>query len=443
MSIRKTFQQVSPEIRKNLVVIFLAGVLFWTSMASQLPTIPLYVRSIGGTPEQVGTVMGAFAIGLLTFRSWMGKFADQNGRRRVVQLGLLVAAIVPVFYAMLPPLPIMFGLRAIHGVCIAAFTTGVSALISDLAPPQHRGEIIGYMTLVNPLGLSLGPLLSIWIGAEYGYRGIFIAAAILAATGLAITIDLQEAESFLKAKMLDRINLAEQAAQNELSDRPGNIDRIDRLDRQLLPQISFWQLLSSDRVRIPTITLFMCGAMFGTLASFLPLLIEDRGLAMSAGLFYTVVALASFMSRLQVANTVDRYGRGLFITVGLICYALSMLCLFISSHSILVILAAIMQGAGSGIVLPTIIALLADRSTIKERGSVFGAAWIGFDLGIAAAGPVIGGLVRNVAINNAFSIAACLGIVAILLFATQSNHSLTDSFRFAIGRGKDKYAVPS
>jgi MFS family permease len=419
MGIRQTLNQLPPDTRKNLVVIFLAGILFWTSMASLLPTIPPYVRSIGGSPEQVGIVMGAFAIGLLAFRSWMGKFADKNGRRRVVQLGLLVAAIVPIFYATLPPIPVMTALRAIHGISIAAFTTGISALISDLAPAQHRGEIIGYMTLVNPLGLSLGPILSIWLGGQYGYRVIFIAAAALAMLGLISTIQLKEAATFLSAQKADRNVVA-----------------------ATIPPIPFWRLMTSERVRIPTITLFMCGAMFGTLAAFLPLLIEDRQLAMSAGLFYTVAAIASFMCRLQVANTVDRYGRGLFISIGLLCYALSMVCLFISSNSGLVFLAAILEGAGSGIVLPTIIALLADRSQIKERGSIFGAAWIGFDLGIAAAGPVIGGLVKGVAINNAFSIAASLGLVAILVFATQSNRNIADSLRFAIGRARDKYATP-
>jgi predicted MFS family arabinose efflux permease len=31
-----------------------------------------------------------------------------------------------------------------------------SALVIDIAPPANRGELIGYMSLVNPVGMASG-----------------------------------------------------------------------------------------------------------------------------------------------------------------------------------------------------------------------------------------------------------------------------------------------
>lgn len=47
--------------------------------------------------------------------------------------------------------------RAFHGVSIAAFTTGYSALVVDLSPPKQKGELIGYMSLAVPIGMAIGP----------------------------------------------------------------------------------------------------------------------------------------------------------------------------------------------------------------------------------------------------------------------------------------------
>lgn len=60
-----TFSKLDTDLRKNLTAIFWAGLFFWSSMASQLPTIPLYISTLTQSYEQIGIVMGSFAIGLL------------------------------------------------------------------------------------------------------------------------------------------------------------------------------------------------------------------------------------------------------------------------------------------------------------------------------------------------------------------------------------------
>ncbi|NJK59878.1 MAG: MFS transporter [Oscillatoriales cyanobacterium SM2_1_8] len=59
--------------QRSLRSCFVVALLFWVSMSAQLPTLPLYARSLGGDDRQVGLVMGAFAVGLMLSRGrWAG-----------------------------------------------------------------------------------------------------------------------------------------------------------------------------------------------------------------------------------------------------------------------------------------------------------------------------------------------------------------------------------
>jgi MFS family permease len=369
--------------------------------------MPLYVKSLGAPPDQIGWVMGAFAIGLLLSRTYLGKLSDRQGRCLVMRIGLVVATIIPLFYAITTSVAGLMCLRAIHGISIAAFATGYSALISDLAPREQRGQIIGYMSLVNPLGMGFGPALGDWIQQGHGYQVLFQTASGLALIGLIISSQIRESIP----------------------------------EKTLTPAIPFLTSLSSPRVRVPAFTLFMIGSAFGTLSSFLPLLIKETGADMSVGLFYLVTAIAGFTIRVAITRVSDRYGRGLFISIGLFFYALSMLIIFFAHRNYEFLAAAISEGIGAGLVLPSIIAMLADRTVPRERGFILGLVLMGFDLGIAFSGPLVGNIITHTNLAIGFLVATGLVLLALLVFSTQSNYNLANSLRFAIGRGVDRYAL--
>ncbi|MGL4620121.1 MAG: MFS transporter, partial [Chroococcidiopsis sp.] len=151
------FLKFDRSLRRNLLILFCAGLSFWSSLTALLPVLPLYIENVGANKQQIGMVMGCFAIGLLLFRPWLGQLADRRSRKLVLYIGTAVVAIAPLGYLVITSLPLLMALRAFHGISIAAFTTGYSALVADIAPPQHRGEVIGYMSLVTAIGMAVGP----------------------------------------------------------------------------------------------------------------------------------------------------------------------------------------------------------------------------------------------------------------------------------------------
>jgi len=397
------------------VTLFTAGLLFWSSLASLLPTLPLYVQFVGGTKQQIGFVMGAFAIGLLLSRAQLGKLADSTGRKIVLLVGASVAAIAPLGYLLAQSIPLLLLIRAFHGISIAAFTTAYSALVTDLSPPGKRGELIGYMSLVSPIGLALGPAIGGFVQAWVGYTPLFAMSATFAATAVFFTSKIAEP------------NFADLTKSDSLSEEKNSQ--------------KYWQMLWNPRVRIPALVLLVVGLVFGTLSTFMPLFIQETKANLNPGLFYSTAAIASFGMRLVTGRASDKYGRGLFISGGLICYVLSMLLLYLANNSGAFLISALVEGCAGGTVMPMMVTLMSDRCEPHERGRLFSLCIGGFDLGIAIAGPTLGFVAEQVGYRNMFGLAAGLAGLALLIFITQSSKGLSNSMKFAIGRGKDIYAL--
>lgn len=422
----KVFSTLEKPVQRNLVILFAAGLLFWSSMASLLPTLPAYVEDIGGTKQQIGTVMGAFAIGLLLFRPRLGRMVDGQSRKAVLLLGIIVAAIAPLGYLFFKSIPLLIALRAFHGISIAAFTTAYSTLVVDYSPSAQRGELIGYMSLVQPIGVALGPAVGGLLQEQVGYPPLF-----LLASGLAIV-------SAIGASTLSELKGQMEVVGADFTHNPTT--PTDNLTQGVSKGDRFWQLLFSPRLRIPTLVMLLIGLAFGALSTFVPLYIRETKVDLNPGWFYTAAAVASFSLRLFIGRASDRYGRGLFITGSLVCYTIAMFMLSGANSAIIFLLAGVIEGGGSGTFFPMIIALISDRSSSQERGRVFSLCVGGFDLGIAIAGPVFGSIASQLGYRGIFTISTGLTLLALVIFLTRSNKDLPHSLRFALGRGRDVYA---
>ena len=405
----KLLLTLDKKLRSNLLILFAAGLLFWCSMASFLPTLPLYVDHIGGTKQEVGIVMGSFAIGLLSFRTRLGRFSDRKGRKIVLIIGTLVVTIAPLLYIGTNSIYGLIAIRAFHGISIAAFSTAYTALVADLAPEENRGEIIGYMSLVSSLGVAIGPAVGSYLVETAGYPQLF-----LFASGLGFV-------SILFSTQITNPPINSSGQKNNKS--------------------KFWQLFANPKVRVPAIILLLVGLNFGSMRTFVPLFIKSTDAGLNPGLFYTASATAGFSVRLLVGRAADRYGRGLFVSISLVLYVIALVNIWSANSSQSFLISGAIEGAGLGMLIPMISAIIADRALPEERGRMFGFCLTGFDLGIAIAGPVLGTVAEEIGYRNIFAFSAALSCLAFLIFITQSSKDVSHSLGFAFGRGQDLYAL--
>lgn len=380
-------------------------------MAALLPTLPLYLEDVGASKQQIGIVMGGFAIGLLAFRPMLGRLADQRGRKILLVIGAIVATIAPFGYLAFKSMAMLMAVRIFHGISIAAYTTGYSALVADLAPVESRGEIIGYMSLTAPIGLAVGPALGGYLEAGVGYPPLFLVAAELAFVSL-----------------LGTFQIVNPPLQTHLQTTESD-------DSQ------FWRILASPRVRVPTVVMLLVGLAVGTVHTFVALFIKSTGLDLNVGLFFTAAAIASFSVRLFAGPASDRIGRGLFITCSIIAYTISLLILWQSNSAIAILIAACLEGCGSGTLISMITTMMTDRSLPQERGRIFAICVAGFDLGVAIAAPVLGSIAEQIGYRSMFGFCASLTLLALIIFLTQSSKNIPNSLRFALGRAADVYSL--
>ena len=432
MSAVRIFLGFSPALRLNLLFLFIGGLCFWAGLAGLLPALPLYIGEFGATGQQIGWVMGCFGVGLLAIRPQMAKLADNRGRKVVLMVGLSAIAAAPLGYWLVAYCPdwtislsgsetgwqidirilLLMVMRAFHGISIAAYVTAYSALIVDLAPPGSRGELIGYMSLVNPLGMALGPALGGFLVDSAGFQAVFLVTGGLGLVGLMVS-----------SRVVETI-------------KPAIAKPSSSKESQL-----FWRLILTPRVRIPSLILLLVGLAFGALATFIPLYVQELELELNVGLIYAASALTSFIVRFLVGSASDRHGRGRFITLSLLLYTLAMTVMWLAQSSSFLILGGLIQGAAAGTLIPMIAALMADRSQADERARIFGLCMGGFDVGIAVAGPVFGQLADVIGYRSIFGMSAVMTFIGLFIFVTTSSKDVAHSLRFALSHGRDVYAI--
>jgi MFS family permease len=452
------FKTLPPQQQRSLTMLFASGLLFWSSMASMLPTIPVYVKDVGGSAQDVGLVMGAFAIGLLASRRQLGRLADRRSRRQVLFIGTVVCAIAPLGYLFVQSIPLLIALRAFHGISIAAFTTAYSALVADLAPPARRGELIGYMSLVTPIGVAIGPAIGGLLQAQFGYVPLFLLASVLGGLSGLGTFAISEPSS---TRLHPAVSTPDSQAKGGLSRRESAIGGLLVGAIWYTFSHSVWvsaftillgavvchflrQIFATPTsVMIPSLVMLLTGTIFGILATFMPLFVKETGVAFNPGWFYTAAAISSFGVRLIAGPASDRLGRGLFVSLALIGYGTAMSMLCTAQVPITFLIAGFVEGMAAGTLFPITIALMSDRSQPEERGQIFAVCIGGFDLGIAIAGPILGALAPQLGYRKLFAIAAILAGLALVLFASFNSKNLSHSLRFALGRGRDLYAIGS
>lgn len=367
--------------RKDLVLLFGALGTFFLSMSMLLPTLPLYVRDLGGTPVEVGIVMGIFSVGVLAVRPWVGKAVDTRGRRPVLVIGSLIVAAMAPLYIGLTAFVLLMAVRVVHGAGLSAFTSASTTLITDLSPPEQRTEFLGYLSVSSILALAVGPLLGIEIASRLGYGALF------AATGLFALLS---------------------AGCGALLSRPprrgGDEGRLE-----------YRAAIVRRAVLVPTATLLLVTLAHGGVFTFLPILLEER-LPFNFGLFFVAYASASLLLRLIAGRLSRRWGDGPMVWGGLIAYAAGVALLPLVTGMGTMLLAAILFGVGFGAYQPAVYGLVANAASDRTRGMVFSVFLAAFDVGIATGGLVSGPVVEQVGIPALFYGLATVPLAAAALF---------------------------
>lgn len=132
------------------------------------------------------------------------------------------------------------------------------------------------------------------------------------------------------------------------------------------------------------------------------------------GSLIAVFALAQFLFSPLSGDLSDRFGRKKFIIGGLIVYGLAQIIFGLATDVWILYLGRFLSGLGAAFIMTTIMAYVADITTIEERGKGMGLIGAAISLGFMI-GPGLGGFLANVDLHFPFFLAGVVSLVAALL----------------------------
>jgi MFS family permease len=367
--------------RLSFAGVFVVTFLGLVAVGSVLPVLPRYVHGpLDSTDLAVGVVIGSYAVTGLLLRPVAGRLADTRGRKPTVLLGAILVSLSGLLY--LPHLGVagLIGARLVLGAGEGALYTAGSAWIVDMAPAERRGRILGLYGLAVWGGLSVGPLLGELILHASGYDAVWVFAAVLPLLGAAVATRVPD-------------------------------------PFEPLPHAEPHPLIAPEAVR-PGLAIALASVGYATLAAFIVLLLEERGVGHGATVFGAFAAMI-VIARVAAGSLPDRFGAAPVAVGAVLVEALGLVLISLAHSLPLALVGGMAMGAGFSLLNPSLMLIAVGRVSQAARGAAMGTYTAFFDAGVGLGAPLAGAMVALTSYGGAFLLAAGVAVLsALLILAT-------------------------
>jgi len=117
-----------------------------------------------------GMVVAAVPIGAVLGAAVAGPLSDQRGRRAMIILSSIVFALGAVASAAAPGTAVLVIARVVIGVAIGVASAAAPVYISEVAPPEKRGQLVSFFQLAVTVGIVVAYLVGLAFNASGGWR---------------------------------------------------------------------------------------------------------------------------------------------------------------------------------------------------------------------------------------------------------------------------------
>ncbi|QBD83148.1 DHA2 family efflux MFS transporter permease subunit [Ktedonosporobacter rubrisoli] len=118
-------------------------------------------------------IMGYLMVNTV-FQLTFGRFADMFGRVRLYNLGFVIFTLGSVLCGFSASDTMLIGARVLQGAGGAMLSANSMAIITEVFPPEQRGQAMGINSITWGAGSVLGPVLGGFILAVASWRWIFL-----------------------------------------------------------------------------------------------------------------------------------------------------------------------------------------------------------------------------------------------------------------------------
>jgi sugar porter (SP) family MFS transporter len=310
----------------------LGGVLYGYDMGIIAAAAIFVKRTWGLSTLMEELVVSIVLIGAMIGAIVGGAVADRIGRRAT----LVWAGGIFIVGSVLAPLSanvlVLIVARAIIGIGIGFTSVTAPVYVSELAPPQSRGMLIGLYQFALTVGIALANLVGYWLAAQQAWRLMFGIAVVPTVFFLGVILTVPESPRWLFAHGRPR----EAAAVLRIyTDQMGAQRFLDDIEQGLkMPMEQRWSALWSPAVRgalfiAVGLTVLQQVTGINTIIYYGPQIFELAGSSSHANaiLATLIVATVNVVATVVGIALVDRVGRKPLLYVGVTGMAIALFAL--------------------------------------------------------------------------------------------------------------------
>jgi len=358
-------------------------------------TLPLIGERDFGLASSAAVLSFIVAFGLAKALTNLGAgaFAERLGRRRLLILGWAFALPVPLLIAVAPSWTWIVAANLLLGINQGLAWSMTVVMKIDLVGPRRRGLALGLNESAGYGGVALAAAASGWLAAEFAARDVLVVA------GAAVAVT---------ALVLSALFVRDTAAHVVLEQQLGEHDSAE-------PAPALRDAFAAAGYRRPALRSCSQAGLVNNLNDALawglvPLFLASEGatpgqVGLVAGLYPAVWGFG----QIWAGHWSDRLGRKPLITAGMLLQAAALVLLAASGGSVgLAASAAVVLGAGTALVYPTLIAAISDAVSPVARAATVGVYRFWRDMGYVAGGLIAGLAADAIGYGGAIALVAAL-----------------------------------
>lgn len=390
-------------LRQNLAQFMLlvaVNALVGGTLGQERTVLPLLADSVFHLDLYTSALTYILAFGLAKAATnyFAGTLSDRYGRKPVLVAGWLIALPVPLLLIFGPSWGWIVAANVVLGISQGLTWSTTVVMKMDLVGPARRGLAMGLNEAAGYLGLAGTALVTGYIAANYGLRpGPFLLGAAYIALGLGLSVlTVRETHHHARAEAANHVSVHAHAV-STLS------------NREVFTLTSFRDRSLSSVSQAGMVNNLNDGLAWGLF----PLLFAAAGLTIERiGILAAVYPAVWGAGQLVTGALSDRIGRKWLIVSGMIVQAVALAMVAFGHGFGVWLAAAILLGAGTAMVYPTLLAAIGDVAHPEWRARSVGVYRLWRDGGFAV-GALLSGLIAD-----AFGIPAAVAVVAALTAAS-------------------------
>jgi MFS family permease len=361
-------KKLAPGILKIQLLILISY-----SSVTVLTLLSLFFEHLGGSPRQIGFLMGLFAFAAFLSRPFAGWLLSKFNPRGVMIAGLALMLAVTSLYPFIQELNwfVVF-IRIFHGLGFSVFVLAALLMVINLVSEEERVYAIGIVSTGFMIPLLVFPFLGEEIIRRFGFFAFFLSAIFLSVIPFVYAF-------FIKL------------------DIPGFSEDSEA------KSVGFLALLKKKKIDLILFLSIVFEIGLSSCLAFVPLLaIGDS--PVRAGYYYTFLALSAVFVRVIGGSQLRFWGSPKLLLPAFCLISGGGVLISLSSSNFLLGVSGVIYGLGIGILYPHLSALIVKGVTSRERGKVLSLFASSVDLGFALGPLLFGWIYQSIGIRPTFAL---------------------------------------